>query len=633
MLTKYICSIKAGVLITFLLISGGKSFAEEELSITWPNDHYRIVDSLKQLINTQSLTEEQLLDLYCKIGEHYHAIETDSTISYTIKSIPLAIKLKNNQLLGDLYVGLGVSSCFAGDFKTALDCFDKVEELGEMIKSEKLKVISVVMKAFAYAKKGNYNTSIGYYLKALKVYESMGDTDNCITVLANLSEINRLLGNTEMALFYLKQADELCDIFKKENEFQYRWRAPQVYNEFGYNYLSIGDFDKALHFALKADSVNVDYGTINKCGTYNLLASIFIQQNDYDHALHYAEVAYKYADILKDVNLYVSALQTLSDIYLAQKRYLEAEIEALKAWQIDSTNINESRNIAKNIAMANIYMDNTEKAAYFFNKYAEMNMQFSEKSFHTTVSDLSIQYDIEKKQVRIASLEKERQLYLWLATAGVLLLIALVSVLWQTVRNAHKKRQLIASKAIKDGEIGERERIAKDLHDRLGSKLAAVKMEIINTEDLQSVRGKLDQCMNEIREITHDLMPISLSKFGLKSALEDATAQFSHVYFHFFGSEERFEQRLEYTIYCCTNELMTNAIKHSDAENINVQLVQSKKYLSLTVQDDGCGFDEKSIHKGMGIENVRNRVTAYAGNMDIVSFPGKGTEVVIGFRY
>ena len=127
-------------------------------------------------------------------------------------------------------------------------------------------------------------------------------------------------------------------------------------------------------------------------------------------------------------------------------------------------------------------------------------------------------------------------------------------------------------------------------------------------------------------------MPVSLSKFGLKSALEDFTVQFPNVYLHFFGEEGRFEQHQEFTAYCCANELITNSIKHSGAENIHVQLVQSKKYLSLTVQDDGCGFDEKTIDKGMGLENVCNRVTASSGKIDIASSSGKGTETVIEFR-
>ena len=625
-------AIKAGLLISVLFVANLSAIADDEVTIDWPDNNYKYIDSLKQELFTKPLTERQLLDLYVRITEISHGIENDSAIVYATKGIPLAIKLKDNELLGKLYIEMGVCCCFSGYFDTAFDCFNKVNELGVKMGSEKFQVASLSMKAFAYSKQGKYNTSIDYYLKALKIYERMEHTDNCISTLANLSEINRRLGNAEMALPYLIQAEEYCKTIKTENIGRYYWRAPQVYNEFGYVYLSRGDYDEALRYAMKADSVNTDNGTINRCGTKNLLATIYMQLNDYDRALQNAKESYQHADILKDVNLYVNSLQILSDIYLAQNRYHEAETEALKAWQIDSTNIDESRDIAKNIALANTYIGNIEKAAHFLKKYSEMNKQYSEKSFHTTVSDLSFQYDTEKKQVRIASLEKDRQLHLWLGTAGVLLLVVLAGLLWITIRNARKEKQRVAEKAVREGEMNERERMATDLHDRLSGRLASVKLQIRDSEDMQSISNKLDQCIKEIREITHNLMPISLSKFGLKTALEDFTTQYPNVHFHFFGEDLRFERRQEFNIYCCANELVTNAIKHSGAENINVQLIQDAKFLSLTVQDDGCGFDEKIVIKGMGLENIRNRVAASSGKMDVITSSGKGTETVLEFK-
>ena len=87
-------------------------------------------------------------------------------------------------------------------------------------------------------------------------------------------------------------------------------------------------------------------------------------------------------------------------------------------------------------------------------------------------------------------------------------------------------------------------------------------------------------------------------------------------------------------MYCCTRELVNNALKHSGASNINLQLVlvQSKKYVTLTVQDDGCGFDEKNVQKGYGIDNICNRVTTCRGKLDITSAQGKGTETVIELK-
>ena len=96
-------------------------------------------------------------------------------------------------------------------------------------------------------------------------------------------------------------------------------------------------------------------------------------------------------------------------------------------------------------------------------------------------------------------------------------------------------------------------------------------------------------------------MPVSLQKHGLKGAFEDFCIDVPNLYFHFFGEAKRTNINQEYALHCCARELVSNALKHSSATNINLQLVQSKKYTSLTVQDNGCGFDEISVKKGYRI--------------------------------
>jgi signal transduction histidine kinase len=70
-------------------------------------------------------------------------------------------------------------------------------------------------------------------------------------------------------------------------------------------------------------------------------------------------------------------------------------------------------------------------------------------------------------------------------------------------------------------------------------------------------------------------------------------------------------------------------MKHACAKAIHIQLVQSKKHVSLIVQDNGCGFDEKKVVIGRGLQNIRDRVTSGKGKIDITSSPGKGTEATV----
>ena len=628
---RFFSSLKYLFICAFILVTGGTVIAEDDDSITWHYIGFQQADSLKQLLDNDLLTEKQILALLLEISGRYHAFELDSSIVYAEKGIPLAKKLHDDNMLMEFYRLKAVAHAFKGDFDTALADFKKMEELADKLKNQKAKVHAIAMTGFTYMQQGSYNTAIDYYLKALKMYEMLENYDNIIAVLGNLSEMNRRLGNTEIAIQYLKQA-EVVGSQLPNTSYTYTYRMPQIFNEYAYLYIINGGYDEALRYAMKADSLAKEDMTLNKCESKFLLARIYLHWQDYDRALQYARESYQRADILKDVSLYLKAGKVLSDILLAQGKYREAEIEALRAWQIDSTHLEASRGIAENIAKANIYMGDKEKAAYFFQKYAELNALYTEKSFHTTVSDLAIRYETNKKEELISSLEKERQMYIWLGMAGVLLTASLWVIFRQKLRNARRQHQLIAAESIQEGEIGERERIANDLHDRLGGSLSAVKIELNNEAGLQNIGDKIDACMKEIREVTNNIMPRTLRLFGLKEALEDLSAQFPHVQFHFFGDAQRFKRNLEYIVFCCAKELVNNAQKHSGAAHINVQLVQNRKYLTLTVQDDGCGFDEKTVTKGDGLQNIRNRIASCRGKLDIISAPGKGTEAVIELR-
>jgi signal transduction histidine kinase len=89
---------------------------------------------------------------------------------------------------------------------------------------------------------------------------------------------------------------------------------------------------------------------------------------------------------------------------------------------------------------------------------------------------------------------------------------------------------------------------------------------------------------------------------------------------------------MEVMVYRIMHELVNNALKHSDSQHILVQIVQDANSITLTVQDDGCGFDAASVPEGMGLDNIRTRVAAYKGELQIDSKIGVGTEIIIELK-
>src|SRR5690606_38923231 len=327
------------------------------------------------------------------------------------------------------------------------------------------------------------------------------------------------------------------------------------------------------------------------------------------------------------------------------------------AWEIDSTDTNISSNIIANLVRANIHLGNAEEAGHFFDRYRKLLDERGSAEFQRALSEMEVKYETEKKELRINVLERQRKLYVGLGIAAGLVLLLTIVVLVirhrlavskrqlaeQQIRQLEEEKQLATMQAVLEGETAERSRLAKDLNDGLGSKLSVVKLNlpevkrgaVLGAEELQRFHqaiGLLDESIRELRRVAHHMMPESLLRYGLKVSLADFCNAIPSVEFHYFGSDQRLDSKLEILIYRSAHELVNNALKHGAAMQINVQLVQEDDRISLTVQDNGQGFDPQIPTSGMGLQNVRNRVETQGGVLHIYSSPGNGTEINLEFE-
>lgn len=599
---------------------------------------------------TESLTEKQKMIEYRNIAGVFSSYAVDSVLVYAPKAIALAEKFDEKDVEIVCYAHLIAAHCFKSNYDSAFMYFDKGREIAVKINDKQSEAGLISLAAYTYKHQGKYNTAIDMYLKVLSINESLKSKNeginnpSSVSTLTNLGRLNRILNNTTIAIEYLDKAIEACMTEKMTPDF-YELRITKIYNEYAAVYLDQGDLEQALEYAAKSDEINVTNHILNKCDSKVLQSRIYLKLNRFEKALLYINEAMEFANILDDNDLYIKVWMVLSDIYMAQKKYIEAEREAQKAWQADSTDINDSRIIALNIAMANIYTNNKDKAAYYLKKYSEMNELYSKKSFHTTVADMNIKYETEKKELHIASLEQEKQLYTWLGGLGVITVI-LGSALFfyrnrlnkQRIKQLEQEKQLVATQALLDGETAERSRLARDLHDGLGGLLSLLKLNLneINKTSLtkedeeyyEKVSEILEESNKELRRIAHHMMPASLMKTGLKTSLSDFCQAIPGVTFQYQGKDIRLDERLEVTLYRCTYELINNAVKYADATKIDVQLLVEDNLISLSVYDNGIGFDPQSVTTGSGLDNIRTRIATFNGKM-YISSSENGTEITI----
>jgi signal transduction histidine kinase len=286
---------------------------------------------------------------------------------------------------------------------------------------------------------------------------------------------------------------------------------------------------------------------------------------------------------------------------------------------------------------------------------------FNEEILKST-AELEKKYESEKKDKQIviqqSQLQKRKTInYVLFGSAVVLLILTLLiyrnynqkkKLQQQRIIELETEKKLTATEAVLKGEEQERTRLAKDLHDGLGGMLSGIKYSfqtmkgnLIMTPDNQQAFERsmdmLDSSIKEMRRVAHNMMPEALVKFGLDTALKDFCNDISQsgalkVNYQSMGLEDAvIDQTTGITIYRIVQELLNNTMKHAAAKTAIVQVSKTGGLLSVTVEDDGKGFDTSILKqsKGIGWSNIQHRIEFLKGKLDVNSQKEKGTSVLI----
>ena len=608
------------------------------------------VDSLVNVLETQKLTAKEQLELYDKICKAYQRYNREKFITYSEKGLHLAQKEKDKNMTAMFYRYLGLSYTSRNEYDTAKIYYEKALDLTIEIKDKNFEANIYQLLGNLYARQNNNTLALQYHLKALPIFETLGNKKGCMGVFINIGSIYYALHNNERALYYIKQAETIAEELNDNSG------KLGVYYNLGEIYYFKNEFDTAVYYELKMLEISrIVKSKTDEIFSLQSLAHIYSGGiKDYGKAEEYAIECLRIAEEYGDWRNINGAYHVLSLVYLHQKRYKDSEIVALKAWEIDSTATIENIGIVINLIKSYIHLGNKDKADYFFQKYIDIMEIYNEKSYRDSITDMEIKYETEKKELRIAALEKEKTLYTLIIIISVVAALFAFAILFyrhklnvqkckhveQQVKQLEQEKQLVAAQALIDGEAAERSRLARDLHDGLGGMLSVVKLNLkdmkgysvldnLDIDHFNKAMVMLDQSISELRRVAHHIMPESLMRHGLKTSLDDFCRAIPGANFRFFGDDTDLDNRLKTLIYRCAYELINNAVKHANATNINVQLMIENGLVSLSVHDDGTGFDPEKVMEGSGLENVRIRVASYNGKMNIYSSPGKGTEVSI----
>ncbi len=578
------------------------------------------------------------INAYRTAGIVYQELEN---YNKTHENYSMAVKLastlndKDGRILyGKTLSNFGLYYHINGDFKTALELYLKADSLLEPFDLYNFKINIYSKLSDVYDHLGQIEQCNYYYRLLLNLAENSDDTLSMVTIKITMAlhEMNQQKYNE--AQIHLEEAILLAkNIQNPESIFTCYFDLGEI-ERLKLNY------PKAIGYFKKAEKVARDWGDVYSiCLTLDKLGYVYYLMGDFTLARKITEE-----------NIALSQQNEFKDI-------LRQSLEV--AFAVEDT------------------LGNYKKALALNKEYIALLKEATDIEVRRSISFLDAKFQSEKREAQIAILETQHTLQavqlsrnrLWIILLLALLCLVLVATVLmglnyrykrkiaqqeidldkQKIRQLEQEQQLIATQAVLSGEESERRRLARDLHDGLGGMLSGIKLKLSQLKgnfyldeegklNFDRAIHSLDLSVVELRRVAHNLMPEVLIKYGLKEAVSDFCSTLNQgsaidTEFKFYGAEKRVEQNLEITAFRIIQELVNNALKHSGAKKILVQLVQEEARLSLTVQDDGAGFDMSQVDesRSLGLSSIKSRVASLNGIIDIHSAQDKGTEIEIEF--
>lgn len=526
--------------------------------------------------------------------------------------------------------------------------------------------------AVVYQNQGRLNEALDLIYSGIRLREHSNDSTNLMYSYINLANVFFSLANYNKALEYNHQAKILA-IARDD-----RVRLSNIYNNLSAVYINLKQYNTSIEFSFKSLEIRQKLNLINTFdANYDNLAVCYAELGEYDKAIEYFGKCIKLKEKNSKVEGLPVAYANLGNLYFRQhnhKMALDCYTKGLdKAIATDNKII--LLELYNNIYNAHILANELDSAIGFNNKYIALRDSLDNTYRSAAHIKERFQEEQNKNQllekdnlINTIKLKKQKNLVVSLVIGMALLLL-----LFFTLLNRYKLRQrtLLAenNNRIKDQEISklitdleqksvsamlegqecERKRIARDLHDRLGSMLSMVKLHFKSVEDdIDAIKEKnrvvyekanclLDEACEEVRKISNDLVSGVLNKFGLIPALDElkrkieGPGRLNMEVLNFGFDENRLDYTIEINLYRIIQELITNILKHSEASEVSLQLIKKDTGINIVMEDNGVGFDITQLKhsKGMGLKNIESRVSSLLGEFVIDSGKGSGTTISI----
>ena len=616
-----------------------------------------VTDSLERLLPTAKDTVK--VKLLSDLCWEYRFISADTALQYGNKALELAKDIGYPRGIAQAYNDLGIIYLDRSYYSKAIEYFQKAMEIRQKLNDQSGMASLYNKIGIVYQKQGKLKEALQNQIAALKIYEDLGQDLWIGYSLNNIAIIHLNLGNLEKSLEYNLEA------------LKYREKMNDVYGEAGSFgnianvYLKMKDTAKAVSYYNEAletfRQIKNDEGI---SAMLNNLGGIYLSQGKNNKALKLLNESLEIRKRSGDQKGIASSLLKIGEAYTNLGRYDKASAALYKAMRMaQKIGVLEEETAAfLNLAKMYALKGNLDSAFAYTRRYIVLKDSVYDQRLKQQIVEVQVKYETEKMERDNQLLLQEIQLnevrLKQRKTEMLMLVFLVISIIGAAIfliyrRNQKQKAALNAEiirhnqqqlKAVLEGQEKERRRIARELHDSVGQRLAAIKLGWESVSkffhkskkygDLKEMVDLLDSASQEVREISHQMMPKELEQFGLPPAivnLMNVALKNTGVSYEFnhYGLKKRLPATIELNLFRILQELTSNVIKHANAEKIDIQLLNRNGKLVLVFEDNGKGFDTRSTAEGIGMMNIESRIKAMDGEMDIESRPGKGTTVRI----
>jgi two-component system, NarL family, sensor kinase len=602
-----------------------------------------------------------LSECYDNLGSVYrNKSEIDLAMQYYTKAYNIAVEAGYETGIINTTSNIGFIYLRQGYYDKAIVSFEKSLSLSKYEDYATLNNLGT-----AYKELKDYHKALKYYQKSLKVAEKEGNLSYTVIPMGNIGVIYLEQEEFDQALTYFKKSQQI------EEKLELKKGLMATYADIGLVYRMQKKYDSALVYFEKAENIAIENSdkyalkkiyisvalTHEEAGNYIRAIDYLYDLNtlnkeifDIEKSAKIEELLAKYETEKKEKELIILKKdKELKETELAKNKM---KLESQKLLRELETKENENK-----IAMLN---KQNELQALSLQKNKIEKEKKEEEILNLTKEGELQEIQFQKEQAELKQRNLLKNIAIIIAVILILAAIVLIILYQQKIKTVEllnlkieevnkqkiykllRDQEFSAIQANIEGQEKERKRVAQDLHDGIGGNLASIKLQLANivkdtgNKKLSEVMKNIDDTYNEVRTISHNLVPAKIMDHAYIGIIENfineiMKSKLIDVNFTFFPENELniLPNEIKVEIYRVIQELMSNIIKYAKAKNVDIQLIKRDGLVNLMVEDNGIGLDASKLTHGIGLNNIRSRINALNGELNIESAIGQWTLVNI----